>query len=481
MTRNIASVIQSTKRTLVFFVNSVHFSTITVTVVAVTAALFFANITPASLPDSRTLVTLNESAADHLARLAAAQQDGEEAGLESEAAARAEQSWPADYQRIEGELARGDNLAAALRRVGLDEALRSQVITGLAGLLDFRSLRPGDRFFAILDQDGQLVEFRYQSGPLDIYRLGRLGHDPDQKLQAEKMAVNLERRTKKLAGEVGSSLFAAFQPLGESPRLLYSFADIFSSHIDFNVETRSGDRFQLIFEKYYQGEQFVGYGRIISARYEMAAGEVYEAFRYESAETPVSYFDREGNELGASFLRSPVPMARVSSGFTYRRLHPILNVVRPHLAVDLAAPEGTPVMATADGRVVFRAMNGGNGNMVTIDHGNGYRSSYAHLSGFRRGLKVGDRVRQKDIIGYVGSTGLATGPHVCYRIQHNGQYVNPLALKFKPRSVLAGAELAAFQSHVNDLVRLADDLGRRGRVLQVRQITVEPEDRLVLL
>jgi len=474
MLTHIKSAIQHFKRTCNFFVNSSHFLTLFVTVAMAGAALFFANITPASLPEPMALSTLEQATDRYLERLGPSRQELTAAGLEQ----RPTSSWPEDYKIVEGVLQAGDTLSIALRRVGIEEAVRTQIIRALAGLLDFRTLRPNDRFKVVLDGNGELVESRYETGPLDVYRVNRAA---DNSLQAEKVNVSLERRTMKISGEVTSSLFAAFQPHGENPRLVYTFADIFASHIDFNLETRAGDRYSLVFEKYYKNGEFVGYGRLLSASYQMVGGETLEAFRYESPDTPASYFDRDGNELGASFLRSPVPTARVTSGFTHQRLHPILNVVRPHLAVDLAAPEGTPVMATADGRVVFRAMNGGNGNMITIDHGNGYRSSYAHLSGFRRGLKVGDRVRQKDIIGYVGSTGLATGPHVCYRIQHNGEYVNPLALKFKPRSVLAGAELAAFQTQVKEITRLAKKGGESQALLKVKEITLEPEERLTLL
>lgn len=467
MSISIKSATQGLRRTGKFFLNSTHFSTLVVTVAVIGAALFFANITPASLPEPTTLNNFEQEAESYLLKFEQTEE------LQTTA-----QVWPEEYTTIAGELRSGDTLSDALRRSGIEEQLRSRIIGALGGLLDFRSLRPRDRFSLILDGNGQLAEYSYESGPLEIYRVWP---DDEQKLQAERVSVTLERRTTQIVGQVTSSLFAAFQVHGESPRLIYSFADIFASHIDFNVEVQPGDRFSLVFEKYFKDDEFVGYGHLLSASYQRADGEHFEAFRYQSEKTNSSFFDREGNELGASFLRSPVPMARVTSGFTYRRKHPILDVVRPHLAVDLAAPEGTPVMSTADGRVAFRAMNGGNGNMVIIDHGNGYRSVYAHLSGFRRGLKVGDRVRQKDIIGYVGSTGLATGPHVCYRIQENGRYVDPMGLKFKPRSVLEGAELAALHEQIEQLSGWAQNRGEQKQVLKVRNVTLRPEERLSLL
>lgn len=472
MSITLKSSLHGLKRTLKFFLNSNHFPTLAGVVIMVTAALLFANITPASLPDA--LDSLDSPDAPALAPTTVLPADTSQ---EETAGSREVFSWPEEYTQIDGRLQAGDTLNKALRRSGLDAATSREVINALDGQLDFRSLRPRDRFELIVDEAGVLVEYRYQSGPLEVYRVHR---NADHGLEAERMAVSLERRTKKIAGQVNSSLPGAFQPHGESPRLAYAFADIFASRIDFNVEIRRGDSYQLVFEKYYRDDEFVGYGRLLKARYQRVNGEVLEAFYYETPET-ASHFDAEGHELGASFLRSPVPMARVTSGFTYARRHPILDTTRPHLAVDLAAPHGTPVMASADGRVVFRQRDGGNGNIVTIDHGNGYRSSYAHLSRFGEGLRVGDRVRQKDIIGYVGATGLATGPHVCYRIQKNGRYVDPMGLEFTPRSVLEGAELAAFREHTREISQLAAALADDEQVLKARHITVDPDQRLTML
>ncbi|ADH85513.1 M23 family metallopeptidase [Desulfurivibrio alkaliphilus] len=473
MKKTLKDIIQSFVYSGKNFLNSTHFATLAITFTVAGAVLFFANITPASLPTPPELPELEESVAKQLATAELAEI------VETQALNRpSEPLWPESYTHIEGELRSGDTLNDALRRAQINGSDRSRIINALDGLLDFRSLRPRDRFTAVLDDDNAVVEYRYQSGPLNVYLVRRID---DHRFQAEKMSVTLERQTKKISGRIESSLFAAFQIHGEQARLIYSFAEIFASRMDFNVEIRKGDHFQLVFEKYYRDDEFVGYGPILYARYEQSRGEVLEAIRYTPEDGKASYFDPDGRELGASFLRSPVPMARVTSGFNRRRMHPILNEVRPHLAVDLAAPTGTPVMATADGRVVFRSRDGGNGNMVILEHSNGYRSYYAHLSGFKRGMKVGDRVRQRDIIGYVGATGLATGPHVCYRIRHNGEFINPMAMRFTPRSELAGEALARFQAHLGDLVQLADNLGKKEQAVRVSRITVDPDQGLTLL
>ena len=207
---------------------------------------------------------------------------------------------------------------------------------------------------------------------------------------------------------------------------------------------------------------------------------IQEGFYHSPKKGYAAHYSPNGEELGTSFLRSPVAMGRLTSGFTWRRRHPILGVVRPHLGVDLAAPTGTPIMAAADGKVVFRGRRGGFGKQVVIKHPNGYKTYYGHLSRFARGLHNGLKVRQKDVIGYVGSTGRATGPHLDYRISQNNQYKNPFALKFKPRSVLSGAELAQFNQSTNQLVAMLDKSTSQ-KILYVRTFILKPHDSITLL
>ncbi|MBW2164429.1 MAG: M23 family metallopeptidase [Deltaproteobacteria bacterium] len=195
-----------------------------------------------------------------------------------------------------------------------------------------------------------------------------------------------------------------------------AFTDIFASRLDFNTETRLGDQFDVIVEEYFKDDRFVGYGK-------------------------GKYYDSDGREVGTSFLRSPLPVYRVTSKFSKRRLHPILKVYRPHLGVDLAAPIGTRIMAAADGRVSFVGWQKGFGRTVILKHPGGYKTYYGHLSRFAKGIKKGIRVEQKQIIGYVGSSGLSTGPHLDYRIKENGIFKNPFNMKFKPKSKLAGKAL----------------------------------------
>ena len=184
--------------------------------------------------------------------------------------------------------------------------------------------------------------------------------------------------------------------------------------------------------------------------------------------------------MGTSFLRSPIPFGKVTSRFSYRRRHPILKVVRPHLGVDLAVPTGTPVMAASGGKIVFRGWKGDYGNQVVIKHTNGYKTYYGHLSKFRKGQKVGSQVKQKDIIGYVGSTGLSTGPHLDYRISYEGVFKNPFSIEFKPKSVLIGKELASFSEERGRLARLMD-VPDDQKVLYVKRVVLGRDKDIAFL
>lgn len=242
-------------------------------------------------------------------------------------------------------------------------------------------------------------------------------------------------------GEIKSSLFESIKETGEDDILAIMLAEIFEWEIDFFKDIRSGDRYKLIVEKKFCKGKFIGYGKILAADF-INQGRLIRALYYENEKT-AGYFTPDGKSLKKGFLKAPLKFGRVTSGFTSRRLHPILNVVRPHYGVDYAAPYGTPVHATADGKIVERGYKKGNGNYVKIRHNNGYETTYMHFSKFRAGQRVGSFVKQGEIIGYVGSTGYSTGPHVDYRIIKNGRYLNPLTFK-SPAKSLPKDEIESF-------------------------------------
>jgi len=378
-------------------------------------------------------------------------------------------------QKIHGELRAGEGLDDSLARLKLSAKVRRELIRALTGTLDFRRLRPHDSFTIILDDKGELVRCDYESGPLAIYTVVR----QTDGYSAEKVAIPLELRIVRLTGTIRSSLFAAFAELGEEPRLIEAFAGIFASKIDFNTETREGDRIALIVEKYYKDNEFVGYGKMLMAHYEQA-DTAYEGYYYASATAPAGYYDKDGEQLGTSFLRSPIPFGRVTSGFSYHRKHPILNKTLPHLGVDLAAPVGTPVLAASEGKVIYLGRKGGFGKTVILKHAGGYQTHYGHLSRYGKGLQVGSRVEQKDVIGYVGSTGLATGPHLDYRISLNGSFKNPFSLKFKPRYILSAGEFDDFREEMIQIVRLRNT-PTDSAILQVENTVYSKDNKISFL
>ncbi|MBI4792565.1 MAG: M23 family metallopeptidase [Deltaproteobacteria bacterium] len=378
---------------------------------------------------------------------------------------------------VEGELQSGDTLSKSLTKYNIEPVVRQQILENLADCLDFRKLRPKDKFRVFLDDQGQLLRCEYENGPLESYSVTRTAGT----FVAQKDQVNVVIKTCMVEDSISSSLFDAFFNNQLRAPLVYAFADIFSSRLDFNTETQKEDTFQIVFEKYFKDDQFVGYGNILYARYQQQDGKIHEGYFYQPDEASTgAYFDAQGTELGTSFIKSPVPLGRVTSKFSFSRLHPVSGIMRPHLGVDLAAPSGTPIMATSDGKVSYVGFNGGFGRQIVISHAGGYQTFYGHLSRFSKGLKTGSVVKQKQIIGYVGSSGISTGPHLDYRVQQLGKFYDPFAIEFQPKSVLRGEKLARFQNNITVLSSLLESTSDP-ETLYVRYMVLKPDEQLTML
>ena len=250
-------------------------------------------------------------------------------------------------------------------------------------------------------------------------------------MRAER--AELKPRIETLAGLVETSLYDAIRVLGEDPLLADDFAEIFAWDIDFTRNVRRGDAFRILYERLYltddDGQEvYIRPGRILAARYSGTVGE-HAAVYFQETQNRGSYFRPDGSSVERAFLVAPLRYSRISSTYTNARRHPILNVTRRHPGIDYAAAEGTPLWAVADGTVIYEGWAGASGNLLKVRHANGYVSHYAHLSRFADGLAVGQHVEQKEVIGHVGHTGLATGSHVCFRVTRNGRYVNPLEIR----------------------------------------------------
>ncbi|HET7340047.1 MAG TPA: peptidoglycan DD-metalloendopeptidase family protein [Methylomirabilota bacterium] len=347
----------------------------------------------------------------------------------------------------------GDTLTAVLSRLGFGRRTSSDVVAALlANGADLRRLRPKDALEVTWTLDGEPIAVRWEPSPW----LGFAAVATDAGWEVRRAETRPDVRVEAVQGEVRRSLFETVEALGESPQLVMELVEIFSSDFDFTADTRSGDRFRLLVEKRYAGDTLVDYGQILVAQY-LSDGRELTGVAHEGASGRVAYYDPDGRSLKKSFLKSPLEFTRITSGFTYARPHPILGGVRPHLAVDYAAPIGTPVRAVADGTVLDAGWNGGNGIQVHLRHRSGYETLYNHLSRLAGGLRRGGRVSQRQVIGYVGSTGLSTGPHLDYRVAKNGTFVNPLGERFIPGEPLAGSERARFVTEARTLMRRLED------------------------
>ena len=333
-------------------------------------------------------------------------------------------------QISEGVLGRGETLARALGRVGVSPALTHEITRSLAPHFDFRRAQPGHHFSVTRNPQGEILHFEYLTAPNTGWKLERSG----ESFEVTRREARVIPRTARIAGLVQDTLYGSIAKLGEDGQLAHDYADVFAWDIDFSRAIRSGDAFEVLYERLYRlepdgRERYVGPGRILAARYDGNAGH-HEAVYFESEHGRGGYYHPDGTSVEGQFLMSPVWKSRITSSYTNARRHPILKITRPHQGIDYAAPTGTPVWAVADGVVIHRQRTGGFGNLVKIRHRNGYVTFYSHLSRYGKDLRVGQSVRQKQVIGYVGSTGLATGPHVCFRLTNqSGKYVNPLNVR----------------------------------------------------
>lgn len=301
-----------------------------------------------------------------------------------------------------------------------------------------------DRFEYDINRDEQLI----------IARQG-------ESFRVTRTPIPYDVRTERVRGVISSSLFETVSSIGEEDSLALLLADIFAYDIDFILDIRQGDSFQALVEKRYRDGKPAGYGRLLAAEF-TNQGQTYQAIRFKDGSRPEGWYGPDGQSRRQLFLRAPLEFSRISSGFTMRRYHPIAKTWRAHPAIDYAAPTGTPIRSVGDGTVLAKARTGGNGNYVKIRHTNGYETMYLHMSRFAAGIRPGGRVGQGQVIGFVGSTGLATGPHLCFRMTRNGAPVNPNKVRSVAAEPISRANLAAFRSQAAEM--LAQLAGRPARV-----------------
>ncbi len=305
-------------------------------------------------------------------------------------------------------------------RISLTDLANVRSLTGVRTMLD--RLSPGERL-RFLARDGLLLGMTRHVSLTQQLEVRRTGAG----FTAMVKSLPVETAETVVHGVIRSSLFESANDVGLSDPLVLRLARIFASDIDFVIGLRAGDEFTVEYERLSQHGQYVKDGEILAARF-VNQGHEYLAVRYVNPQGVASYFSPDGHSMQKAFVRAPLEFKRVSSGFSSARLHPILNTIRAHQGTDYAAPEGTPVYAAGSGRIVFRGPRGGYGNAIEIDHGGGIQTVYGHLSRFAP-LKAGARVQQGETIGYVGMTGLATGPHLHFEFHVDGRFVDPQRVK----------------------------------------------------
>ncbi len=349
----------------------------------------------------------------------------------------------------EGVVQSGDNMSVILQRIGLGASAADEIIRAIDDHLDLRRIRPGQTYLLEFDEDGRAKRFEFHvQRTLTII----VERDAAGQMVGRREEAITETRVEAIGGSIQSSLYATVKAIGEEGALVAFFVDVFAYDLNFFTDTRKGDSFRMLVEKEYLGGDFLRYRRVLAAEYSGKAGQFQAFWWHEPGTDEGRYFDAKGQSVEKSLLKTPLKFVRISSKFDPNRMHPVLHKRRKHLGVDYAAPEGTPVWAAASGRIVYRGRRGGAGNCVIMRHDNGLQTVYMHLSRFRKGQGVGDRVKSKTVIGYVGSTGLATGPHLHFGVKQNGRYIDPLRLKPTRTYGIARKHRPQFNADVQPLV-----------------------------
>ncbi|MDH3342841.1 MAG: peptidoglycan DD-metalloendopeptidase family protein [Gammaproteobacteria bacterium] len=335
----------------------------------------------------------------------------------------------------------GDSLAKLFRRADIKPQQLDEMMKSGEAAKQLTRIYPKDTLRILTDDDHNLLGLRYEIDHENYLMVER----KNGALEANTFKHDIETRTAHASGVIDSSLFMAAQESGISQNLIMELAGIFGWDIDFALDIRKGDHFTMIYEELYRNGEKIKDGNILTAEF-INNGKTYQAVRYTNPENNrTEYFTADGKSMRKTFLRSPVNFARISSGFTTSRYHPVLHKFRSHKGVDYAAKRGTPILASGDGKIVHRGRKGGYGRTIIIQHGSKYSTLYAHLKSYKSNLKVGSKVKQGQTIGYLGSSGLATGPHLHYEFRVNGVHRNPLTVKLPTAKPVPKRYLADFE------------------------------------
>lgn len=341
----------------------------------------------------------------------------------------------------------GDSLSIIFQRAGLNDRDIYELFNESAEAKELRRIVPGQTIAFQLNGDGKLHQLHYVKDTLNSLNFTR----SEDGFIAKKIERQPDIQVAFRQATINSSLFMAGKDAGMASNLIMELANIFAWDIDFALDIHRGDQFRVMYEERYLDGKKIGTGAILAAEF-TNQGKTFQSVRYTNAEGASHYYTPSGESMRKEFLRMPVDFARISSHFNLNRKHPILHTIRAHKGTDYAAARGTPIKASGDGKVIFAGRKGGYGNTVILQHGQAYQTLYAHMHNFGKGIKVGTRVRQGQIIGYVGTTGLSTGPHLHYEFYVNGVVRNPMTVELPKARSIASAEKANFLAQTQPVV-----------------------------
>lgn len=354
------------------------------------------------------------------------------------------------YRQITGNIGKGENLFYIFKKYDLDITELFKLREASANIYRLRELAPGRHYKITVDDNNRINSFVYWIDDDSILNIIRT----DAGFHAEKISIEYEKRVLHIGGTIRNNLVESLEEGKENLMLALQLSDIFAWDIDFTTDLRKDDAFKIVVEGLYLDGEFKKYGDILSAEF-LNNGQTYNAYRFEQNGNG-DYYDSNGKSLKKAFLKAPLSFRRISSSFSKGRLHPILKIYRPHHGIDYSAPKGTPVSSVGDGTVIFSSYKGQYGKLVIVRHPNGWKTYYGHLSGFGKGIRKGVKVQQGQIIGYVGATGLATGPHLHYEMRVDNKPVNPSSLKIPRGTPVHENQMSKFLEFKNSMdIRLA--------------------------
>jgi murein DD-endopeptidase MepM/ murein hydrolase activator NlpD len=360
---------------------------------------------------------------------------------------------PSDsFEVVNGVIGRNQMLGNILNSYGVSNRQIFDISNLPREVFNERKIKAGNKYALFLEKDSaqDVAYFVYEK---DLVNYSVI-HFEDS-IHVEQRAKPVVVKTREVSGEITSSLWEAFQDMGANPFLAVELSEIYAWSIDF-FGLQEGDKFKVIYDESYVDTNSVGISTIYSAWFHHSGHEFWAIpFIQDSVR---AFFDEDGNSLRKAFLKAPLRFSRISSKFSNARMHPILKIRRPHHGVDYAAPTGTPVHAIGDGQVFARAYQRGGGNYVKIKHNSVYSTTYMHLSGFGKGIQVGAYVKQGDVIGYVGSTGLSTGPHLDFRFYKNGQAIDPLKVEAPPVEPVHDSLRVDYNLVMNSMMKALRDI-----------------------